>query len=55
MVVFAVLAALGVEQWREDRQLQRFAEGAREAVDLEIRQNLEEFRRTRVGAGRQAG
>ncbi|MCY3745389.1 MAG: hypothetical protein OXH05_04090 [Acidobacteria bacterium] len=46
MVVFAVLAALGVEQWREDRQLQRFAERAREAVDLEIRQNLEEFQRT---------
>lgn len=46
MVVFAVLAALGVEQWREDQQLQRFAERAREAVDLEIGQNLDEFRRT---------
>ena len=46
MVVFAVLAALGVEQWREDRQLQWFAERAREAVEFEIRQNLDEFQRT---------
>lgn len=46
MVVFAVLAALGVEQWREERQLRRFAERAREAVDLEIGQNLDEFQRT---------
>ncbi len=35
MVVFAVLAAFGVEEWREERQLRRFADMARlrEAVD----------------------
>lgn len=49
MVVFAVLVALGVEQWREERQLRAFADRARTAVDLEIRQNLDEFRRTGPG------
>ena len=49
MVVFAVLVALGVEQWREERQLRAFADRARAAVDLEIQQNLDEFRRTGTG------
>ena len=49
MVVFAVLVALGVEEWREERQLRAFADRARAAVDLEIRQNLDAFRRTRQG------
>ena len=44
MVVFAVLVALGVEEWREERQLRAFADRARAAVDLEIQQNLDEFR-----------
>lgn len=49
MVVFAVLTALGVEQWRENRQLRRFADRARSAVDLEIGRNLDEFRRVFPG------
>ena len=49
MVVFAVLVALGVEEWREERQLRGFADRARAAVDLEIRQNLAEFQRSRQG------
>lgn len=44
MVVFAVLVALGVEEWREERQLREFADRARAAVDREIEQNLAEFR-----------
>jgi hypothetical protein len=44
MVVFAVLVALGVEEWREERQLREFADRARAAVDQEIEQNLAEFR-----------
>lgn len=44
MVVFAVLVALGVEQWREERQLRAFADRARAAVDQEIELNLGEFR-----------
>lgn len=44
MVVFAVLVALGVEEWREERQLRAFADRARMAVDLELEQNLDEFR-----------
>ena len=44
MVVFAVLVALGVEEWREERQLRAFADRARAAVDQEIEQNLAEFR-----------
>ena len=44
MVVFAVLVALGVEEWRDERQLREFADRARAAVDQEIEQNLAEFR-----------
>lgn len=46
MVVFAVLVALGVEEWRQERQLRAFADRARAAVDQEIELNLEEFRNT---------
>ena len=46
MVVFAVLVALGVEEWREERQLRAFADRARAAVDQEIELNLDEFRST---------
>lgn len=48
MVVFAVLAAFSVEAWREERQLRRFADMARAAVELEVETNLEEFRATRT-------
>ena len=43
MVVFAVLIALGVEEWREERQLREFAGRARDAVVAEMRANLEEY------------
>ena len=45
MIVFAVLIALGVEEWREERQLHRLADRARVAVDLELEHNLTEFER----------
>ena len=45
MVVFAVLVAFGVEEWREERQLRQFADVARAAVELELRENLDEFRK----------
>lgn len=44
MVVFAVFAAFGVEEWRDERQLRQFAAVAREAVETEIAENLQEFR-----------
>ena len=44
MVLFAVLAAFGVEEWREERQLRQFAAVARTAVETEVAENLEEFR-----------
>ena len=43
MVVFAVLVAFGVEEWREERQLRQFAESARAAIELEMQENLDEF------------
>lgn len=45
MIVFAVLVALGFEEWREERQLHRLADRARVAVDLELEHNLTEFER----------
>ncbi len=51
MVVFAVLAAFGVEQWREERQLRRFADVARAAVELELGENLNEFREAEPALG----
>ena len=47
MVIFAVLVAFGVDNWRETRQLQRFAETARAAVEMEIEENWREFEKTR--------
>ncbi len=44
MVVFAVLIAFGVEEWREERQLRQFAASARAAIELEMQENLDEFR-----------
>jgi hypothetical protein len=46
MVVFAVLVALGVEDWRDERQMHDFAERARTAVLAEAAANLDEFRTT---------
>ena len=47
MVVFAVVAAFGVDEWRETRQLRQFAVVARNAVETELAENLAEFRTTR--------
>ena len=44
MVVFAVLAAFGVEEWREERRLREFAAVALSAVETEIAENLQQFR-----------
>lgn len=44
MVVFAVLVAFGVDNWRETRQLRQFAEVAQAAVQLEIEENWQQFR-----------
>ena len=49
MVVFAVLVALGLQEWRDERQMQEFADRARAAVLAEIGANLEEFRNTGSG------
>ncbi len=46
MVVFAVLVAFGVEEWRTERQLRQFAGVARAAVELEMQENLDGFRTT---------
>lgn len=46
MVVFAVLVALAVDEWREERQLHDFADRARTAVVAEMRANLDEFDQT---------
>lgn len=47
MVVFAVLVALAVDEWREGRQLRELADRARAAVLIEARANLGELERTR--------
>ena len=44
MVVFAVLVAFGVDEWREQRQLREFADAARSAVETEIAENARQFR-----------
>lgn len=44
MVVFAVLVAFGVDEWREQRQLREFADAARRAVETEIAENARQFR-----------
>lgn len=48
MVVFAVLVALAVEQWREDQERQELADRATAAVVAEIQSNLEELRKSRA-------
>ena len=42
-IVFAVVLALGVDQWREDRTLRRQAERARLAIIKELRTNRDEL------------
>jgi hypothetical protein len=46
LVVFAVLMALAVEEWREERRLVDFADRVRAAVLAELDANLGELRRT---------
>ena len=46
LVVFAVVVALAVEDWWNERELQEFADRARTAVVTEISANLEEYRST---------
>lgn len=46
MVVFAVLIAFAVDEWREERQLRDFADRARAAVEAEMQANVEEFEAT---------
>ncbi|MDA0313141.1 MAG: hypothetical protein O2992_13615 [Gemmatimonadetes bacterium] len=49
MVVFAVLIALAVQEWSDDRQMSEFADRARAAVLAEARANLEELQTTSAG------
>ena len=42
-VVFAVLIALGVDEWREDRTNAQLAERAIQSIVTEVRSNQEEF------------
>ncbi len=49
MVVFAVLVALAVEEWRDERQMHEFADRARMGVVTELRANLDEFEETGPG------
>ena len=46
MVVFAVLVALGVEGWSDERQMREFADRARAGVIAEMQANLDEFQET---------
>lgn len=45
-VVFAVLVALGVDEWRDNRELDQRASAARSAVLAEVRANRSELERT---------
>ena len=49
MVVFAVMVALAVDEWRDERQMQEFADRARAGVVTEVRANVDEFERTGRG------
>lgn len=49
LIVLAVLLALGVEEWREERQMRAYAASAREAVEVELERNRQEFGRTMSG------
>jgi hypothetical protein len=44
-VVFAVLLALGVDEWRQDRENVKLAARARESIMVEIRTNRDRMRR----------
>jgi hypothetical protein len=46
MIVFAVMVALGVEEWRNERGLEDFADRVQESVVAELEANLEELRST---------
>lgn len=43
-VVFAVLFALGVNEWRDDRRKRVTAEQARQSIEAEVAENQEELR-----------
>ncbi len=43
MVLFGVLAALFVDEWRQERELRAEARAAMESVVVEVRENLEEL------------
>ena len=47
MVVFAVLVALALEEWRQEQRLLEFAERAQAAVVAEVEANLQELDDTR--------
>jgi hypothetical protein len=49
MVIFAVLVALAVDEWREGRQYRDRAERARNSVMAELRSNQNELHSTRDG------
>lgn len=49
LIVFAVLLALGLEEWWEERELQAIAAEARLAVELEIENNLAELNGAEAG------
>jgi hypothetical protein len=54
-IVFAVLLALGVDQWREERSQQKLAERARAAIVAEIRANRDQLREVRARNQRNMG
>ena len=49
LIVFAVLLALGLEEWWDERELQAIAAEARLAVELEIENNLAELNGAEAG------
>ena len=49
LIVFAVLLALGLEEWWNERELQAIAAEARLAVELEIENNLAELNGAEAG------
>ena len=51
MVVFAVLVALALEEWRQERRLQGFADRARSSVVAELEANLHPIRNVGVDPG----
>jgi hypothetical protein len=55
MVVFAVVVALGFDEWREERQMRQYARQAQEAVVTEMRANLAELDSLGTGLEAMAG